>query len=123
MARDRDSAQDREIAKMERLNKHHKNDRVAKCPTLKEQLEEEKKMKAMSPEQKRAAMDWHDWEYKLRTDLLFSKEYTIPQSHYQKIISKYKKEMEKFHKDGTAFRTIYLWMEERSDEMMGWNAQ
>lgn len=118
MARDRDSAQDREIAKMEKLNRIHKD--YKKEPTLKEQLEEEKKLMAMTPDQRRAAMDWHDWEYELRNMILMSRKYNVPQRHYNVILMKHRSEMEKFHRDGTAFNIVISWMEEKSGELLNW---
>jgi hypothetical protein len=119
MARDGQLAQDRELQKMEKTNKNNPKE-TPKNLTLKDQLAETERQANKTSEQKLSSMDWSEWEYKLRKFFIGSREFTIPQRSYDLILQKYKKDIEKFHRDGTSFLQIGIWMEEKSNEFLGW---
>lgn len=120
MARDKEAAQDRELFKMEKLNKSFPKEREGKILTLKEQLALEAKMEKMTPAQRRAAMSWEDWEYGLRDYLNHSKAVVVPDRIYNTMIRKQRADFDKMHADGDTFEKVARWMMEEGEKYMGW---
>ena len=120
MGRDGQAAQDNELRRIERINKQCPDERKPKVQSLKEQLDEEAKLKALTPQQRMAAKSWYDWEHDLRDILRESKTVSVPTHTYEKIMSRYNTEMHKMHEEGLSYKLVIAWIIEKGDEFIGW---
>ena len=110
---------DNAFRKMERTLRMNSTIKV-KEPTLKEQLEKDDRTRNMTPEEKLSSMTWEDWTYRLLDTMKTSKEHSIPNKTISVLWTKYRKDLEEFHRNGSSFKLILSWAEEKNDEYNSW---
>ena len=81
--------------------------------TLAEQLKEA----AKSPDQKRRETPWHEWCKDLFAYVNQTKGVSCSSRLFQYAQSKYKAEFENFHKKGTSFSEIVLFVNSKASEL------
>ncbi len=118
MAGQRDNRQDQLFSQMERLLKNQPREKKV---TTEEEFRKHAEWVKLSPQEKIQQMTWHEWERELRDKLHSQRQIVVPERSYNKILDKYRKKLEEFHRNGTSFKQVLIWMEETSDEFIGWN--
>jgi hypothetical protein len=121
MGRDRDSAQDQEMIRMEKILKHDKSNTCHRIHRSQDELKAlYEKSLTMTPAEKLIAMPWDDWAYSLQLELRTNKKVRLPGRIISIIWVKNKPKFEEFHKKGTAFSEVIRWMEDEGDNHSGW---
>lgn len=118
MARDRESVQDAEMYKNEKINRMNPN--VTKTPSFREQMEAMDKLESMTPGERLAALPWIDWERALDAYILKHREVELPHRAFRAVMINYRKELEAMHKAGTPLNTVAKFCKENGEQYLRW---
>jgi hypothetical protein len=118
MGRSREEVQDIALYHMEKSNRRNKGAASNEPESLEEGMNRLDKLASMSPEERQRMKTWGDWCDDLRDFML--KNRTWSQRNYTFVMAKYNAEMMKFHADGTSYREVVSFIEEKSVERLNW---
>jgi hypothetical protein len=119
MAKSREEVQDIALNHMDRINRNTQGERVVKNPSLKEQLDEEKRRAGLSESEKLKELDWSEWSRKLRdwlTNREMSRRHTFTERFLQWIWARHKPQLEQFHQTGTTYTEMLPWFSDKQME-------
>lgn len=113
MARDKESMQDIALYHMDKMNRN--SAATAKPKTLAEQLADLER----TPEQIRRESSHYDWHHDLR-DFCVKMKHGPGDKLIQFVLSKYKTDMEQFHKKGSNFKEVAIFIQSKLEEFMNY---